>query len=150
MRHRHTLHLRINRPPRPPPSSAPSLRPQEIIYFHQAIRSALASFAEETRALREAGAAGGVTPAQLAALVERHRFIRAVCLFHSASEDEVGGGGGFRSEEHTAELQSPEAIAFAVFGLKRGGGGGGGGGAFLQPWVDQTGRTLVDRRRGRC
>jgi hypothetical protein len=27
--------------------------PQEIVYFHQAIRSALASFAEETRALRD-------------------------------------------------------------------------------------------------
>lgn len=60
---------------------------QEILYFHQAIRSALHSFAAETRALQ--GAEGGVTPPQLQALVERHRFIRAVCLFHSASEDEV-------------------------------------------------------------
>lgn len=69
-------------------SSRPPLR--EIVYFHQAIRSALSSFAEETRLLREAGQQGAVTPAQLQALVERHRFIRAVCLFHSVSEDEVG------------------------------------------------------------
>lgn len=63
----------------------PPLR--EILYFHQAIRSALSSFAQEARALRDADGGGG--SAQLAALVERHRFIRAVCLFHSSSEDEI-------------------------------------------------------------
>eukprot|EP00887_Chlorella_sp_A99_P004372 scaffold15.g4372.t1 len=71
------------------PPAAPSGKPplQEIGYFHQAIRSALQSFAAETRTLQTAGA--GVTPGQLASLAERHRFIRAVCSFHSASEDEV-------------------------------------------------------------
>jgi zinc finger-like protein len=66
-------------------SGKPPLR--EILYFHQAIRSALSSFAQEARALRDADGGGG--SAQLAALVERHRFIRAVCLFHSSSEDEI-------------------------------------------------------------
>ncbi|KAL4436350.1 hypothetical protein ABPG77_009912 [Micractinium sp. CCAP 211/92] len=68
-----------------PPSSKPPLR--EIYYFHQAIRSALHSFAAEARALR--AAEGRVTTAELSALVERHRFIRAVCRFHSASEDDI-------------------------------------------------------------
>ena len=40
----------------------------------------------EAAALR---AGGGLTAAALAALVERHRFLRAVCAFHSASEDDV-------------------------------------------------------------
>ena len=61
---------------------------QEIVYFHQAIRSALTSFAEQTRALRDEQQ-GVVTVPQLQSLLERHRFIRAVCMFHSASEDEV-------------------------------------------------------------
>lgn len=70
-------------------SSMNSIKPplREILYFHQAIRSALSSFAQEARALRDADGGGG--SAQLAALVERHRFIRAVCLFHSSSEDEI-------------------------------------------------------------
>lgn len=67
------------------PSRKPPLR--EILYFHQAIRSALSSFAQEARALRDSDGGGGST--LLAALVERHRFIRAVCLFHSSSEDEI-------------------------------------------------------------
>ncbi|EFN52596.1 hypothetical protein CHLNCDRAFT_138627 [Chlorella variabilis] len=67
------------------PGNKPPLR--EIYYFHQAIRSALHSFAAEARALR--AAEGRVTTSQLSALVERHRFIRAVCRFHSASEDEI-------------------------------------------------------------
>ncbi len=74
----------------PPPLSRPPLR--EILHLHAAIRSALSAFADEARALRAAaaGAPGGApAPAQLAALVERHRFLRAVCLSHAASEDEV-------------------------------------------------------------
>lgn len=68
--------------------TAPGKPPlREIMYFHQAIRSALSSFAGEARTLR--GSEGGVSPAQLTALLERHRFIRAVCLFHSSSEDEI-------------------------------------------------------------
>ena len=69
----------------PPPFFSPSS--QEIIYIHQAIRSALHSFAQEARALLTVE--GGVTPAQLTALAEHYRFIRAVCTFHSASEDDV-------------------------------------------------------------
>jgi hypothetical protein len=67
---------------------------QEILYFHHAIRSALQTFASEARALRDA--VDGPTAPQLEWLVEQHRFIRAVCLAHAESEDEVcvwGGGG---------------------------------------------------------
>lgn len=63
----------------------PPLR--EILYFHQAIRSALSTFAYEANSLKELQ--GAVTGAQLSALVERHRFMRAVCQFHSISEDEI-------------------------------------------------------------
>jgi hypothetical protein len=59
---------------------------QEINHLHEAIRSALTSFVEEARSLQ---AGGRVSPAGLSALVERHRFLRAVCMFHSASENEV-------------------------------------------------------------
>lgn len=53
----HPLHQ-----PQPPPSSA-AANAQEIYYFHQAIRSALHSFAAEARALR--AAEGRVTTAQV-------------------------------------------------------------------------------------
>ncbi len=59
---------------------------QHITHLHAAIRSALDAFAAEAAALRTGGALGA---AALAALVERHRFLRAVCAFHSASEDDV-------------------------------------------------------------
>ncbi|KAK9840584.1 hypothetical protein WJX81_003072 [Elliptochloris bilobata] len=59
---------------------------QHITHLHAAIRSALDAFAAEAAALR---AGGGLTSAALAALVERHRFLRAVCAFHSASENDV-------------------------------------------------------------
>lgn len=60
---------------------------REIVYFHEAIRSAMSSFAHEAKVLHEGSSS--VSPEQLQALAERHRFIRAVCQFHSASEDEV-------------------------------------------------------------
>ena len=61
-------------------------RAQHITHLHAAIRSALDAFAAEAAGLRTGGALGA---AALAALVERHRFLRAVCAFHSASEDDV-------------------------------------------------------------
>ena len=69
----------VNRSQRPP------LR--EIVYFHEAIRSAMRSFAKEAQSLHASSEL--VSPGQLQALAGRHRFIRAVCQFHSASEDEV-------------------------------------------------------------
>lgn len=59
---------------------------QGIRYLHEAIRSALGSFAEEARALR---AMGTIEPQALSALVERQRFLRSVCHFHSASEEDL-------------------------------------------------------------
>lgn len=59
---------------------------QEISHLHRAIRSAMSGFAAEARLLQKKG-----NPASkdLKALVERHRFLRAVCSYHQASEDEV-------------------------------------------------------------
>lgn len=59
---------------------------QEISYLHTAIRSAMESFASEARELQRKGA---FSAAQLSALVDRHRFLRSVCTYHQASEDEV-------------------------------------------------------------
>lgn len=55
--------------------------------MHAAIRSALDAFASEAASL--AGSNKSLKPAALAALVERLRFLRAVCSYHSASEDDV-------------------------------------------------------------
>ena len=60
---------------------------QDIVHLHGAIRAALHGFAGDIRRLQSS--ADGVDSTQLAALVERHRFLRAVCTFHAASEDEV-------------------------------------------------------------
>ena len=54
--------------------------------MHAAIRSALDAFASEAASL---AASDSLKPAVLAALVERLRFLRAVCSYHSASEDDV-------------------------------------------------------------
>ena len=59
---------------------------QEILYLHAAIRTAMEAFASEARALQQEG---GCTSKQLNALVDRHRFLRSVCTYHQASEDEV-------------------------------------------------------------
>jgi zinc finger-like protein len=67
-----------------PPTHCPLL--QGVVLFHSAIRGALEAFAAEAVALQ---AAEDVTPGQLAGLVERHRFLRSVCMFHSLSEEEV-------------------------------------------------------------
>ena len=60
---------------------------QDIVHLHGAIRAALHGFASDVRSLQSFP--DGVDAAQLAALVERHRFLRSVCMFHAASEDEV-------------------------------------------------------------
>ena len=59
---------------------------QHIAHVHAAIRSALDAFASEAASL---AASDSLKPAALAALVERLRFLRAVCSYHSASEDDV-------------------------------------------------------------
>jgi hypothetical protein len=59
---------------------------QHITHLHGAIRSALDSFAAEAREVLKSGSCGSAT---LAALAERHRFLRNVCIFHSASENDV-------------------------------------------------------------
>ncbi|KXZ51428.1 hypothetical protein GPECTOR_12g390 [Gonium pectorale] len=71
--------------PLPPPrrSRAPL---QEIIHFHRSICSSLADFAREARQLQ---LGRDITAAQLSSLLERHRFLRSVCVFHSISEEEV-------------------------------------------------------------
>jgi len=46
---------------------------------------------------------------QLSALVERHRFIRAVCRFHSASEEETVFPALQRMRGHGGVQQAPQA-----------------------------------------
>ena len=60
-------------------------------------------------------------PPQLSALVERHRFIRAVCRFHSASEEEIvfpalaamraGGAGGEAGPQQAASAAEQGKLA---------------------------------------
>jgi len=66
------------------------------VLFHHSIRGALEVFAAEAAALQQQA---GVTASQLAGLVERHRFLRSVCMFHTLSEEEV------REREKTLMLQ---------------------------------------------
>eukprot|EP00884_Botryococcus_braunii_P013452 jgi/Botrbrau1/22107/Bobra.0206s0033.1 len=70
------------------PLGLPGHKPllQHITHFHGAIRSALDSFAAVAHEVMESGSCGS---ASLASLTERHRFLRSVCSFHSASENEV-------------------------------------------------------------
>lgn len=49
-------------------------------------RSALESFAEEAHSIRTGA---DITTSRLQNLVDKHRFLRSVFSFHSASEDEV-------------------------------------------------------------
>lgn len=49
-------------------------------------RSALESFADEAHGIRTGA---DITASRLKALVDKHRFLRSVFTFHSASEDEV-------------------------------------------------------------
>jgi len=73
----------------PAPTAAAAQWPplKGIVLFHESIKGALEAFATEAAALQ--AAPGGVSPAQLAGLVERHRFLRSVCAFHTHSEEEV-------------------------------------------------------------
>jgi iron-sulfur cluster repair protein YtfE (RIC family) len=69
-------------------AAAPQWPPlQGIVLFHESIKGALEAFATEAAALQ--AAPGGASAAQLAGLVERHRFLRSVCAFHTHSEEEV-------------------------------------------------------------
>lgn len=68
----------------PPAPSKPPLK--EIIHIHRTIVRALDEFACEARTLQ---ARSDVTGVQVASLVERHRFLRSVCMFHTISEEEV-------------------------------------------------------------
>lgn len=73
--------------PKTLPTAAAGRPPlQEITYIHAAIRSALESFATEAHSMQ---GSAEITANRLKALVEKHRFLRSVCTFHSASEDEV-------------------------------------------------------------
>lgn len=54
--------------------------------MHAAIRSALDAFAAEAAALSSHDV---LKPDALSILAERLRFLRAVCTYHSASEDDV-------------------------------------------------------------
>ena len=67
-------------------SQFPVCAVQHIAHVHAAIRSALDAFASEAASL---AGSESLKPAALAALVERLRFLRAVCSYHSASEDDV-------------------------------------------------------------
>jgi hypothetical protein len=59
---------------------------QGIVLFHESIRGALEAFAAEAALLQGSGDVGAQ---QVAGLVERHRFLRSVCMFHTRSEEEV-------------------------------------------------------------
>jgi zinc finger-like protein len=86
------LTLAIQTPvhPQPPPTlPCLSCEQQGIFLFHASIKGALEAFVAEAAALQ--AARGGVSAAQLAGLVERHRFLRSVCAFHTYSEEEVCG-----------------------------------------------------------
>ena len=52
----------------------------------QAIRSALDAFVADAQLLLHTGT---VSPPQLSSLVDKHRFLRAICTCHSASEEEA-------------------------------------------------------------
>ena len=70
---------------------------KKLMYFHEAIRSAMRSFAEEAKSLllekNDPSCGAGVGPGSqqdhLRALAERHRFIKSVCHFHASSEDDI-------------------------------------------------------------
>jgi zinc finger protein-like protein len=92
---------------------------RQVVYFHDAIRSAMRSFSEEALSLNSSQTS--ISPEQLHALAERHRFIRAVCHFHSTSEDEIlfpvlheiVGEDGLRhqcEDDHTAETAHFESL----------------------------------------
>ncbi|KIY98471.1 hypothetical protein MNEG_9490 [Monoraphidium neglectum] len=92
---------------------------QGIVLFHESIMGALEAFATEAAALQ--AAPGGVGAGQLAGLVERHRFLRSVCAFHTHSEEEVmfpevmrlsqGGGDAGAAGAAGAALQAAARVA---------------------------------------
>ncbi len=94
-----------------------------MLHIHDAIRASLASFAAEARGLELAlgpGAASG--GCQLGSLLERHRFLRAVCSCHSASETEVLFPAARVLAEGTATSMKVSSLAAGLQanGLQRG------------------------------
>lgn len=92
----------------------------DIIHFHRIICSSLEAFTREARALQ---LSREITVTHLSALLERHRFLRSVYVFHSISEEEVlfpevqrlaanvGGKAANQCEkDHQAELSSFEDL----------------------------------------
>ncbi|GBF95645.1 hypothetical protein Rsub_08627 [Raphidocelis subcapitata] len=106
----------------PAPAAAQPWPPLKgIVLFHASIRGALEAFATEAAALQSAP--GGVSPAQLAGLVERHRFLRSVCSFHTYSEEEVlfpevirlsRAGGGVDANNAAAAAAALQSAARAA------------------------------------
>ena len=69
---------------------------KKVVYFHEAIRSAMRSFADEAKllltestAMTAAESKSDTQQNHLRALAERHRFIKSVCTFHASSEDDI-------------------------------------------------------------
>ena len=81
---------------------------QHICHVHAAIRSALDAFAAEAAALSSHDV---LKPDALSILAERLRFLRAVCTYHSASEDDVVFPA-VRSAQHPAY-----ALKFVFLGI---------------------------------
>jgi zinc finger protein-like protein len=128
------------------PSSSSSWPPlRTIALFHEGIRGALEAFAAEAEALLaasssdhdiSANAAANANAAnaananaaappppptmdaaqQLAALVDRHRFLRAVCSFHTSSEEEVVLPEVLRLAAAAPDPSSSAAAAAAAHG----------------------------------
>lgn len=69
----------------PPPPHWPPLHGIKLL--HDSILTTLDAFVGEARAL--AGGTDAAAAAGLGQLLERHRFLRSVCSFHVASEEEV-------------------------------------------------------------
>ena len=98
-------------------------------HIHAAIRLALKEFVEETSALEAAAAKGGPGAGlgqqngadSLASLFEQYRFLRAMCTFHSSSENETVLCA---QRLEGAQQQGEEGAA----GASAAAGGGGGGG----------------------
>jgi zinc finger-like protein len=63
---------------------------KKLVYFHEAIRSAMQSFADEAKSLLNDPSSNLQSNVDhLRALAERHRFIRTVCHFHASAEDDI-------------------------------------------------------------
>ncbi len=103
--------MQQNNPPLPT-TTIPPLR--DILYLHQAIRSALEAFVHDAQQLTRAGA---VSSTQLSALVDKHRFLRAICTCHSTSEEEVVFPAARQLSRTTSDTTSDTTTEARLFGL---------------------------------